>query len=201
MTEAEAQLRHGAARILGRSLTDDEARSLSGYLELLASWNRIYRMVGSSEAGWLVENVVLDSLLFLRALPSAFASLLDIGSGAGVPGIPIKIVRPTVSLVMAESRRKPASFLLTVIRSLGLTGASVVHGRAETLIEDGRRFDAVVSRCAGEAITMLDLGSRLVSEGGTVVVAGSPGAVDLSMSRSVRLVNPVTGAPRHFLVR
>lgn len=201
MTEAEAQLRHGAARILGRSLTDDEARSLSGYLELLASWNRIYRMVGSSEAGWLVENVVLDSLLFLRALPSAFASLLDIGSGAGVPGIPIKIVRPAVSLVMAESRRKRASFLLTVIRSLGLTGASVVHGRAETLIEDGRRFDAVVSRCAGEAITMLDLGSRLVSEGGTVVVAGSPGAVDLSMSRSVRLVNPVTGSPRHFLVR
>lgn len=201
MTEAEAQLRHGAARILGRSLTDDEARSLSGYLELLASWNRVYRMVGSSEAGWLVENVVLDSLLFLRALPSAFASLLDIGSGAGVPGIPIKIVRPAVSLVMAESRRKRASFLLTAVRSLGLTGASVVHGRVETLIEDGRRFDAVVVRCAGEAMTMLDLGSRLVSGGGTVVVAGSPGEVELPMSRSVRVVNPITGVPRHFLVR
>jgi 16S rRNA (guanine527-N7)-methyltransferase len=149
----------------------------------------------------MIENVILDSLLFLRVFPPSYASVLDIGSGAGIPGIPIKVIRPKVELTMVESRGKRASFLASAVRSLGLTGARVVHGRAEAMIERGARFDVVVARCAGSATSVLNLGSQLSSSPGLVVVSGAPDQPDSATARCVRIINPVTGLPRSFLVR
>jgi len=97
----------------------------------LLEWQRTHRLVGSSEPRWIVENLFLDSLLFLRVLPPGITTLLDLGSGAGIPGIPIKLVRPAIQLVLVESRRRRASFLSTAVRDLGLSGTRVVGGRAE----------------------------------------------------------------------
>ena len=201
MTEPEAQLFQGAAKILGEPLRDSQSQALIRYMDLIVEWNRVHRLVGSSERAWLVKNVLLDSLLFLRVLPPSIATLLDIGSGAGVPGIPIKIARPGVSLVMVESRRKRASFLGAAGRALGLSGVRVVHGRAEDLLRQGERFDAVVARCAGELDAMLDLGSSLVTSTGVVVLAGGPGTGEVPGASSVQIVNPATGAARSFVVR
>jgi hypothetical protein len=87
------------------------------------------------------------------------------------------------------------------VRAIGLTGVRVHHGRAEALIEEGVRFDVVVARCAGETWTVLDLGSQLVSEAGTVVVAGAPDIGETGLARRVRVVNPDTGEERTFLVQ
>lgn len=149
----------------------------------------------------MIEHVVLDSLLYLALLPENAHSLLDIGSGSGVPGIPISIARPDVSVVMVESRRKAASFLMTAVRTLGLAGAEVVHGRAEGLIPSGRRFDAAVSRCAGNPEGILSLGASLVTPGGVVVVSGAPNPAPVEGVSVVELVNPLKRSPRHFLVR
>jgi 16S rRNA (guanine527-N7)-methyltransferase len=149
----------------------------------------------------MIENVVLDSLLFLKVLPTSFRSLLDIGSGAGIPGISIKIARPGIDLTMVESRGKRASFLSSAIRSLGLTGARVVRARAESMVEGGARFDAVVARCAGEAEAILDLGARLVSKPGVVILTGARDATPTWSSRRVSVMSPVTGGLRSFLVR
>ena len=91
-------------------------------------------MVGSDGPAWIVENLFLDSLLFLRVLPTPLHSLLDLGSGAGLPGIPLKIVRGDLELVLVESRRRRASFLSTVVRELALANVRVIDaGHADPL--------------------------------------------------------------------
>ena len=70
-----------------------------------------HRIIGSTEPDWIVEGLLLDSLLFLRVLSPDVQSILDFGAGAGLPGIPIKIVRPEIELTLLEARRRRASFL------------------------------------------------------------------------------------------
>lgn len=206
----DRDLQEGGARVLGRQLSAQEIAQFSIYLDLLSEWNRVHRMVGSSDRRWLVENIVLDSLLFLSALRIATgrhdaegswpASILDIGSGAGVPGIPIKIVRPEVEIVLVESRRKRASFLAAAVRALRLEDATVVHDRAEVLVERDRRFDAVVARCAGRSTEILDLGTILVAGGGSVVVSTPSGKAGTTHGRRVVLRSALSGEPRHFII-
>lgn len=195
------RLRRGAASILGTPLTACQASAFRRYIELLGTWNRVHRIVGSADPLWVVENLILDSLLFLRVLPPSFVSLLDIGSGAGIPGIPIKIVRPASRLLMAESRRKRASFLDTAVRSIPLPGARVFHGRAEALAAGPERFDVVVARCAGGPGDVIEIGSRLVAESGRIVVTGDPGGEVTEGAETLRIVNPDTGETRTFILR
>ncbi|MBI2014675.1 MAG: class I SAM-dependent methyltransferase, partial [Candidatus Rokubacteria bacterium] len=69
----------------------------------MIKWQKTQRLIGSDDPAWIVENLFLDSLLFLRFLPTPVRSLLDLGSGAGLPGIPLKIVRGNLDLVLVES--------------------------------------------------------------------------------------------------
>jgi 16S rRNA (guanine527-N7)-methyltransferase len=122
----------------------------------------------------LIENVVLDSLLFLKLLPEGAISVADLGSGAGVPGIPIKIVRPELRMVLIEARARRASFLAAVIRELELHQCRVVDERAEDLGHAERNHDAVVMRCAGDLTEVLPVAASLVRTGGLVVTSGPP---------------------------
>ncbi|OGL01622.1 MAG: 16S rRNA (guanine(527)-N(7))-methyltransferase RsmG [Candidatus Rokubacteria bacterium RIFCSPHIGHO2_12_FULL_73_22] len=164
-------------------------------------WQKTQRLVGSSEPAWIVENLFLDSLLFLRVLPPGVATLLDLGSGAGLPGIPLKIVKPAIELVLVESRRRRASFLSAAVRELGLQGARVISGRAEDLgAELAGRFDAVVMRCAGDVSQFLPLGARLVRRGGVVVASGPPAPTTLAMGDWVEVEGVRAGSTRRFAV-
>lgn len=206
VSRAETRLRDGARQILGRELSATETGSLIKYLYLLRKWNTIYRLVGSSEISWLVDNVVLDSLLFLQVLPDGARSVGDLGSGAGVPGIPIKIVRPDLEMVLIESRRRPASFLSTAVRELGLTAVRVHNARAESLVDTlGGSLDAVVARCAGTVVDVVRSGLVLVRPSGRLVISGPPEGRRLGIppGLSWQWVEPrATGAgkTRRFLV-
>src|SRR5688572_4764254 len=96
--------------ILGRPLDQHELAAFGKYLTLLVKWQRVQRLVGSSDPEWIVEHLFLDSLLFLQVLPAELESLADVGSGAGFPGIPIKIVRPDLRVTLIESRQRRVSF-------------------------------------------------------------------------------------------
>jgi len=168
-------LADGAHEILHRPLTRLEFTRLTKYLDLLLKWQKSQRLVGSTEPGWIVENLLLDSLLFLPVLPFPLRTLLDLGSGAGLPGIPLKIVLNEVQLVLVESRRKRVSFLASVIRELGLEHARVVGRRVEDAMDELEGgFDAVVMRCVGDPGDLLPVASRLVVRPGGVVVASGP---------------------------
>jgi 16S rRNA (guanine527-N7)-methyltransferase len=137
-------------------------------------------MIGSTDPQWIVENLFLDSLLFVGVLPMETRSILDLGAGAGLPGIPIAIVRPGGEMALLEAKRRRASFLATVIRELGLAGARVLSARAEDLVGDlGSTFDAVVMRCAGRLDEILPLAAQFARAGGIVVASGpeKPGSL------------------------
>jgi len=173
--DPRARLADGAHEILHRPLTRLEFTRLTKYLDLLLKWQKSQRLVGSTEPGWIVENLLLDSLLFLPVLPFPLRTLLDLGSGAGLPGIPLKIVLNEVQLVLVESRRKRVSFLASVIRELGLEHARVVGRRVEDAMDELEGgFDAVVMRSVGDPGDLLPVASRLVVRPGGVVVASGP---------------------------
>jgi 16S rRNA (guanine527-N7)-methyltransferase len=162
---------------LGRPLSEAEAGQADNYLNILAKWQKAQRLVGSAERSWLVENVLLDSLCFLEPLPGNARVIADLGSGAGIPGIPIAIARPDLRVSLIEARERRVSFLSTVVRELGLGHVSVIAGRADGLDPDHRgRFDAVVMRCAGRIDDVLGVGLGLVRTGGAVIVSAGPDA-------------------------
>jgi 16S rRNA (guanine527-N7)-methyltransferase len=150
---------------------------------------------------WIVEHLFLDSLLFLRVLPSGLRTLLDLGSGAGFPGLPIKIVRADVEVSLVESRRRRASFLSSTVRELGLSGLHVIAERVEERAPhlEGR-FDAVVMRCAGDVNEMLPRGARLVAKGGLVVASGPPKPGALTLGQWMTVPGWQAGRTRHFAV-
>ena len=170
----ETILVQGSNRILERALSSQESDAFVRYLDLLTTWQRVHRLVGSIEPQWLIENVILDSLLFLRLLPTDVHSIADLGSGAGMPGIPLKIVRPEMKVTLIESRERRASFLSTVVRELGLRECRVVARRAEDIPREDRGHDAVVMRCAGDLTELVPVAADLVRSGGRVVAAGPP---------------------------
>lgn len=202
MKEILPDLLDSASAILERKLSHSELDLIQKYLEILVEWNRVHRLVGSSDTRWLVDNIVLDSLLFLRVLPDHVARVLDVGSGAGVPGIPLKIVRPDMELVMVDARRKRTSFLSAAIRILGIRGATVLNARIEEIqTSEIGVFDAITARCTAEPSRLLGLAGRFLSRDGVAVVAGPPKAgISRGNQRWVRVRNPVTGLIRNFAI-
>lgn len=194
-------LAQGASSVLGRPLTSHELDLFSRYLALLLKWQRSHRLIGSSDEMWIVEHLFLDSLLFLRLLPSTTRTLVDIGSGAGMPGVPIKIVRTDVEVTLVESRRRRASFLSAVVRELDLNQVSVVADRIERrLTEMEGRFDAVVMRCAGDVGELMPLAGRLLAPQGLVIASGPPEPRPLSQGEWVVIPGLRPSSTRRFAV-
>jgi 16S rRNA (guanine527-N7)-methyltransferase len=173
----------------------------------LVKWQRVHRLTGSADRQWAIENIVLDSLLFLRAVPRELAvegargTWLDLGSGAGVPGVPLAIIRPALAFVLVEARQRRASFLSEVVRALPLMNARVVADRAESIEHQmAGRVDAVVMRCAGDLSAILPVAKRFVVPGGVVVASGPPESVPVAEGQWVEVDGVVAGATRRFLV-
>jgi 16S rRNA (guanine527-N7)-methyltransferase len=200
VTPLEA-LSSGASAILKRPLSPRERDDFSKYLSLLLKWQKAHRLVGSSDPMWIVEHLFLDSLLFLKLLPSSVQTLGDVGSGAGLPGLPIKIVRRELDVTLIESRRRRAMFLTTAIRAMKLDGARVAEGRVESLGEELRgRLDAVVMRCAGDVEEMIPAAAALVSGSGIVIASGPPKPKPLSIGEWTTVPGVRPGSSRRFVV-
>jgi 16S rRNA (guanine527-N7)-methyltransferase len=182
VTDVETALREGAGRALGRPLSEPETDQLIKYLNLLIKWQRSQRLVGSSEPRWLVDNVLVDSLLFVRALPDRITSLCDVGSGAGVPGIPLKIVMRETDVALIEARQKRASFLSAAVREIPLPRCRVINRRLEDVRSElAGQFEAVVMRCAGDPVGLVDEVGSLLAPRGVIVASGPPAATELKV--------------------
>jgi 16S rRNA (guanine527-N7)-methyltransferase len=194
-------LRQGARNILGRELTETEATQFSKYLDILRKWQSVHRLLGSGDPGWIVERVFLDSLLFRRVLPPTARDVLDVGSGAGIPGIPLKLVDAELRLTMVESRQRRVSFLSSAIRELSLAEAEVVGKRLEEVVRQlAGRFDAIVARCAGDVGYLFGIGVHLVRPGGVVIASGPPKEHPLPAGRWVNVPGAWPSETRRFAV-
>jgi 16S rRNA (guanine527-N7)-methyltransferase len=198
-----AELLTAFPALAGRPATVEDRRQFQRYLDLFLRWNRVHRMTALRSPGEIVRGLFLDSLLFLRVLPPRPLKVVDIGAGSGIPGLPIRLADPTISLTLIEAKRKRVSFLLTTCRELGLTDVRVLEGRAERIVAEGAEivesFDAVVARAVGAEQDLLPLALRYLRPGGVVVLGGSPRAGGSGQMQAVRVSIPGTRNTRIFL--
>lgn len=133
------------------------------YLRLMDQWNRVYNLSAVRSEVDAVSIHLLDSLAITSVLPET--STLDVGSGAGLPGVPLAIARPQVRVTMVESNGKKAAFIRHAVSRLGLDNAEVIEDRVEQWQTD-RRFPAIVSRAFAELAAFVRLAGRLLAPEG-----------------------------------
>lgn len=144
------------------SLQPAQSKSFSDYLSLILRWNQRINLTAIRDAEGILARHFVESIACAQALPAGIATLLDFGSGAGFPGIPIAICRPEIAVTLAESQGKKAAFLREAVRTLGVT-AAVHSARAETL---SAKFDCVTLRAVDEMEAAVRSAAQLVRPGG-----------------------------------
>jgi len=153
------------------TLGGSQIEQLRIYLDTLLMWRSRVALIATADPVRLVQHHVIDSLQVAPHLREC-ASLADIGSGAGFPGVPLAIALPRVKVCVIESRRKKASFLREVRRAARLENVEVVEARAEEITD--RLFDAVTSRALGSVPDFLHIASTLLRPNGTAVAMRGP---------------------------
>jgi 16S rRNA (guanine527-N7)-methyltransferase len=147
----------------GLALTGAQTAALDRYLDLLEKWNRVYNLTAIRDRSRMVTHHLLDSLAVLPHLRGPH--VLDVGSGAGLPGIPIAIAGPSLRVTLLESNHKKSAFLTQAVAELQLANAAVVTERVEAWQTD-QRFDTIVSRAFAELGEFVTLSGRLLAPGG-----------------------------------
>ncbi|MGF1504831.1 MAG: 16S rRNA (guanine(527)-N(7))-methyltransferase RsmG [Anaerolineae bacterium] len=130
-------------------LSDEQVAAIRRYSDLLRAWNAHTNLTAITEPDAIAIRHFYDSLTCLRALPEGAARLIDVGTGAGVPGLPLRIARPALALTLVDSVNKKVAFVRHVAEELGLAGVTALHARAEALGQqpDHREaYDAVLAR-------------------------------------------------------
>ena len=138
------------------------------YLDLLVKWNQKINLTSEKSSQDILLRHIFDSLQY-AAFISSQDEIVDIGSGAGFPGIPLKIIYPELVTTLIESQRKRCSFLETVISQLGLTAIKVINDRAEKT-SPKRLVEAVILRGVSDIKSCLELATPFLGEGGKVVL-------------------------------
>ena len=199
-----AQLAAGIAA-LGLSLPEDAEAKLSAYLALLDKWNHVYNLTAVRETERMVSHHLLDSLAIVSHMETG--RVLDVGSGGGLPGIPLAIARPDLQVTLIDSIAKKTAFLLQAKAELGLDNVSVVTGRVETH-QDEMGFDTITSRAFSDLKEFVTLTRHLLAPGGRWLamkglypheeIAALPDWV--SVSANYVLSIPYLDATRHLII-
>ena len=158
---------------IGLSLTDRQYEQFDQYYDILVEWNKVMNLTGITEYEEVNEKHFLDSLSIVKSCDmTKVSSLIDVGTGAGFPGIPLKIVFPEIKVVLLDSLNKRIRFLNEVIAKLGLNGIETIHGRAEDFAKKAdyrEKFDLCVSRAVANLATLSEYCLPYVKVGGYFV--------------------------------
>jgi len=185
------------------------------YFSELQRWNRKINLVAKAPDMVVIESHFLDSLTLLPEIGEG--PLLDVGSGAGFPGLALKIARPALAVLLLEPRQKRVGFLRQVIRCLRLEGVAVVEDRLEpgglAFVDRYGLFPVITSRAFAEIALFLELVAPLSPPGGRVLCMKGPRcdeeirrwrqqapASPFTLERSVRFCLPFSGAERNLVV-
>ena len=189
-------------------LSAEADRKLSAYLDLLAKWNRTYNLTALRERSQMITHHVHDALAVLPFLPgNERLRVLDVGTGGGIPGVPIAIARPDWRLVLLDASQKKIAFVTQAAIELALRNVRAVASRVEEFAADAP-FDVVISRAFSELRTFAELASRHVAHDGMLVaMKGSlPHAEidalppDIAVVATPSLQVPGLAAERHLVI-
>jgi len=148
---------------LGLSIATNKITALLGFVSLIEKWNNTYNLTAIRKKEDMVILHILDSLAVLPHLRGA--RVLDVGTGAGLPGIPLAIFSPDFEFVLLDSNAKKTRFVQQVILELGLANVQVQHARVETF-QDNKGFDCIISRAFSSLQEMLDKSGHLLRDSG-----------------------------------
>jgi 16S rRNA (guanine527-N7)-methyltransferase len=194
-----------ATAALGLALADTQVATLERYLDLLEKWNRVYNLTAIRERSRMVTHHLLDSLAVLPHVRGP--RMLDVGSGAGLPGIPLAVASPALHVTLLESNHKKSAFLTQAVAELQLANVQVVTERVESWQPEAR-FDTIVSRAFAELGEFVALAGRLLAPQG--VLAAMKGVHPFEeierlpqgyrVQQVVRLRVPGLDAERHLVL-
>src|SRR5688572_8597500 len=195
------------------TLSDAQQDQLAKYLDLLLDANQRMNLTRITDRAAAEVQHVGDALTLLPYLPAGEFRLADVGSGGGVPGIPLAIARPDARVMLVESTKKKAAFLKSAAAELGLKNVSVSEWRAEEVGRSNSRetFDVAVARAVGALVWLVEWSLPLVKKGGRMLaMKGQRAAEELPPARrAIRLlgggepaVHPVelTGTEHHVII-
>jgi 16S rRNA (guanine527-N7)-methyltransferase len=191
------------------AIEDGNTRArLSAYLDLLAKWNRVYNLTAIRDRTQMETHHVNDALAVLPFLPQRHdLRMLDVGSGAGVPGVPIAIARPDWKVVLVDANTKRVAFLTQVAIELELRNVTAIASRVEDL-NAGDRYDVVISRAFSDVATFARLAAPHVAPDGIIVamkgvlrsaeMATLPADIEVSGTPALQVAG--LDAERHLII-
>ncbi|MFA6311807.1 MAG: 16S rRNA (guanine(527)-N(7))-methyltransferase RsmG [Sterolibacterium sp.] len=210
MSLTVAEQIHDGIQQLGIGLATGSEEKFVTYLGLLAKWNRVYNLTAVRDENAMVSRHLLDSLAvlaYLDATSNVLGTLADVGSGGGLPGIPLAIARPQLKVELIEASHKKASFLQQAKIELELNNVSIHCGRVESF-KPKTHFDVVISRAFSSLADFVQLAGHLLAPTGYLLAMKGvypeeeiqqlpPG---WKMLESVPLVVPELKAERDLIV-
>ncbi len=150
----------------------EQVNSFLTYLQELKRWNRVYSLTSIIKDEEIIIKHFIDSLLYLKAIPDGTRDIMDVGSGAGFPGLPIKIIRPEIRLYLVEPSMKKAGFLIHIIRTLRIEDVDVLERRVEDVSDI--KVDIAVTRALFDIKDFYRKACHVLREGGRMVVSKGP---------------------------
>lgn len=148
------------------ALNEEQLDKLVQYLELMQTWNKVFNLTSITETREMVYLHIIDSLLTAPFLTGE--RMLDVGSGAGLPGIPLAILRPQQQWVLLDKNNKKTRFMTQAAAELGLKNVQVIHSRAEDFHPE-RKFDHILSRAYATLALFIETTRHLLSKNGTFI--------------------------------
>lgn len=204
MTSRQAALR-GGLEALGVPLPEDAQVKLLAYLDLLAKWNKTYNLTAIRDPDKMISHHLIDSLATLPHLPPG--ALADVGSGGGLPGIPLAIAEPTRRVTLNDASHKKAAFLQQAVIELQLANAEIHAGRVQAW-QPAQKFACVITRGFSELAEFIATCRHLVAPGGVLAamkgvfpaaeLARVPAGAECRDVRRLRV--PLLDAERHLVL-
>jgi len=195
---------YSGAKKLGLELSPGQLEQFQLYYQELVDWNRRINLTAITDYEEVQIKHFLDSLTVVLALKQPTGSgrfrLMDVGTGAGIPGIPLKILLPDIKLALLDATAKKAAFLHHIKDKLGLDDVEIVVGRAEEVAHETKyreQFELVLSRAVADLPALVELTLPFCAIGGSFI-AQKKGAVDLEVSQAARAVSILGGNLREL---
>lgn len=160
-------------KALGVTLSDEQIRQFLKYFEMLVEWNEVMNLTAITEYDEVMKKHFVDSISLCKAYDvTQNKTVIDVGTGAGFPGLALKIAFPNLQVTLLDSLNKRINFLNEVISALGLTGVETIHGRAEDYAKPGKcreKYDLCVSRAVANLSTLSEYCLPFVKVGGKFI--------------------------------